>query len=68
MSIFVFKTKLEGEEVTAHLQYESDQTGVYNSEIVKVIYENHDVVKILAEETLYELDGIGLYHLDKQDD
>ena len=54
---FNFTTKLEDGEVTVFWEFEQDEYGVYNSEVVKVVFNNVDVLPILSEETLYDLDA-----------
>jgi len=54
---FNFTTKLEDADVIVFWQFEEDEEGVYNSEVVKVVFNNMDVVSLLSEETMYELDA-----------
>ena len=54
---FNFTTRLEDGDVIVFWQYEQDDEGVYNSEVVKVVFNGIDVLPILSEETLYELDS-----------
>ena len=54
---FNFTTRLEDGDVIVFWQYEQDEEGVYNSEVVKVVFNGIDVLPILSEETLYELDS-----------
>ena len=54
---FNFTTKLEDGDVIVFWQYEQDEEGVYNSEVVKVMFNGIDVLAILSEETLCELDS-----------
>ena len=68
MARFSFRTKLEDDDVVVYLDYEHDEEGVYNSEVVKVMYMGIDVLPILSEETLYELDSIGNHKMDAKDD
>jgi hypothetical protein len=54
---FNFTTKLEDGDVIVFWEFEQDDISVYNSEVVKVVFNNIDILPILSEETLYELDG-----------
>ena len=54
---FNFTTKLEDADVIVFWQFEEDEEGVYNSEVVKVVFNNMDVISLLSEETMYELDA-----------
>jgi len=54
---FNFTTKLEDGDVIVFWQYEQDDHGIYNSEVVKVVFNDMDVTSILSEETLNELDS-----------
>ena len=54
---FNFTTKLEDGDVIVFRQYEQDDHGIYNSEVVKVVFNDMDVTSILSEETLNELDS-----------
>jgi hypothetical protein len=54
---FVFTTKLEDGDVIVFWQYEQDDISVYNSEVIKVVFKNVDILPILSEETLYDLDA-----------
>ncbi len=54
---FNFTTKLEDADVIVFWQFEEDEEGVYNSEVVKVVFNNMDVILLLSEETMYELDA-----------
>lgn len=54
---FNFTTKLEDGDVIVFWQYEQDDHGIYNSEVVKVVFNDMDVISILSEETLNELDS-----------
>ena len=54
---FNFTTRLEDGDVIVFWQYEQDEEGVYNSEVVKVVFNGIDVLPILSEETLYEMDS-----------
>ena len=54
---FNFTTKLEDADVIVFWEYEEDNEGVYNSLVVKVVFNNVDVLPLLSEETMYELDA-----------
>ena len=54
---FNFTTKLEDADVIVFWEYEEDEDGVYNSSVVKVVFNNVDVLSLLSEETMYELDA-----------
>ena len=54
---FDFTTKLEDADVIVFWEYEEDEDGVYNSAVVKVVFNNIDVLSLLSEETMYELDA-----------
>ena len=54
---FNFATKLEEADVIVFWEYEEDEDGVYNSAVVKVVFNNVDVLSLLSEETMYELDA-----------
>ena len=54
---FNFTTKLEYGDIIVFWEFEQDEHGVYNSEVVKVVYNNVDVLPILSEATLYDLDA-----------
>ena len=54
---FNFTTKIEDGDVIVFWQYEQDDHGIYNSEVVKVVFNDMDVISILSEETLNELDS-----------
>ena len=54
---FNFTTKLEDADVIVFWEYEEDEDGVYNSAVVKVVFNNVDVLPLLSEETMYELDA-----------
>jgi len=54
---FNFTNKLEDADVIVFWQFEEDEEGVYNSEVVKVVFNNMDVISLLSEETMYELDA-----------
>ena len=54
---FNFTTKLEDADVVVFWEYEEDEDGVYNSAVVKVVFNNVDVLPLLSEETMYELDA-----------
>jgi hypothetical protein len=54
---FNFTTKLEDGDVIVFWEYEQDEEGIYNSEVVKVVFNDMDVTSILSEETLYDLDA-----------
>lgn len=54
---FNFTTKLEDANVIVFWEYEHDKYGIYNSSVVKVVFNDIDVLPILSEETLYELDS-----------
>ena len=54
---FNFTTKLEDGDVIVFWEFEQDECGIYNSEVVKVVFNNMDVTSILSEETLNDLDS-----------
>jgi len=54
---FNFSTKLEDADVIVFWQFEQDDISVYNSEVVKVMFNGIDVLAILSQETMYELDA-----------
>jgi len=54
---FNFTTKLEDGDVIVFWEYEEDEDGIYNSEVVKVVFCNIDITPVLSEETLYDLDA-----------
>ena len=54
---FNFATKLEDADVIVFWEYEEDEDGVYNSAVVKVVFNNVDVLPLLSEEVMYELDA-----------
>ena len=54
---FNFTTKLEDGDVIVFWEFEQDECGVYNSEVVKVYFNGIDVLPILSEETLSALDS-----------
>ena len=54
---FNFTTKLEDADVIVFWEYEEDEDGVYNSAVVKVVFNNVDVLPLLSEEVMYELDA-----------
>ena len=63
---FNFTTRLEDGDVIVFWQYEQDDISVYNSEVVKVVFNNVDVLPILSEETLYELDARAIVIYEEQ--
>jgi hypothetical protein len=63
---FVFTTKLEDADVIVFWQYEQDDISVYNSEVVKVVFNNVDILPILSEETLYDLDAKAIVTYEEQ--
>ena len=63
---FVFTTKLENADVIVFWQYEQDDISVYNSEVVKVVFNNVDILPILSEETLYDLDAKAIVTYEEQ--
>jgi hypothetical protein len=63
---FVFTTKLEDGDVIVFWQYEQDDISVYNSEVVKVVFNNVDILPILSEETLYDLDAKAIVTYEEQ--
>ena len=63
---FNFTTRLEDGDVIVFWQYEQDEISVYNSEVVKVVFNNVDVLPILSEETLYELDARAIVIYEEQ--
>ena len=54
---FNFTTKLEDADIIVFWEYEEDEEGVYNSAVVKVVFNNVDVLPLLSEEAMYELDA-----------
>ena len=54
---FNFTTKLEDGDVIVFWEFEQDECGIYNSEVVKVYFNEIDVLPILSEETLSALDS-----------
>lgn len=54
---FNFTTKLEDGDVIVFWEFEQDECGIYNSEVVKVVFNGIDVLSILSEETLNDLDS-----------
>ena len=54
---FNFTTKLEDADVIVFWEFEQDDISVYNSAVVKVVFNNVDVLPLLSEETMYELDA-----------
>jgi hypothetical protein len=54
---FNFTSKLNDGDIIVFWEFEQDEHGVYNSEVVKVVFNNVDVLPILSEETLYDLDA-----------
>jgi hypothetical protein len=54
---FNFTTKLEDGDVIVFWEYEEDEDGIYNSEVVKVVFCNIDITPVLSEEILYDLDA-----------
>lgn len=63
---FVFTTKLEDGDVIVFWQYEQDDISVYNSEVVKVVFNNVDILPVLSEETLYDLDAKAIVAYEEQ--
>ena len=53
---FNFTTKLEDGDVIVFWQFEHDEDGIYNSEVVKVVFNDVDIIPILSAEALCELD------------
>jgi len=54
---YYFDTLLEGTVISVRWEYETDEDGIYNSEVTQVMYQGIDVLPILSEKTLYELDA-----------
>ena len=54
---FNFTTKLEDADVIVFWEFEEDNEGVYNSAVVKVVFNNINVVSLLSDEVMYELDA-----------
>ena len=54
---FNFTTKIEDGDVIVFWEYEQDESGIYNSAVVKVVFNNMDVIALLSEETLNDLDS-----------
>ena len=63
---FVFTTKLEDGDVIVFWQFEQDDISLYNSEVVKVVFNNVDILPILSEEILYELDAKAIVIYEEQ--
>ena len=54
---FNFTTKLENADVIVFWQFEQDECGIYDSEVVMVYFNGIDVLPVLSEETLSALDS-----------
>ena len=54
---FNFTTKIEDGNVIVFWDYELDDHGIYNSEVVSVLFNMVDIMPILSAETLCELDS-----------
>jgi len=54
---FNFTTKIEDGDVMVFWQYEQDDHGIYNSEVVSVLFNMVNILPILSSEVLNELDG-----------
>ena len=54
---FNFTTKLEDGDVIVFWQFEHAEDGIYNSEVVKVVFNDVDIIPILSAEALCELDS-----------
>lgn len=63
---FNFTTKLEDGNVIVFWQFEQDDISVYNSAVVKVVFNNVDVLPLLSEEVMYELDARAIVIYEEQ--
>lgn len=63
---FNFTTKLEDADVIVFWEFEQDDISVYNSAVVKVVFNNVDVLPLLSEEVMYELDARAIVIYEEQ--
>lgn len=63
---FNFTTKLEDADVIIFWEFEQDDISVYNSAVVKVVFNNVDVLPLLSEEVMYELDARAIVIYEEQ--
>jgi hypothetical protein len=56
---YYFDTLLEGTLVSVRWEFESDNEGIYNTEVTQVMYQGIDVLPVLSEVAVYELDEAG---------
>jgi hypothetical protein len=63
---FNFTTKLEDADVIVFWEYESDENGVYNSEVVQVVFNGISIMPILSSATLCELDSKAMSVYEEQ--
>ena len=63
---FNFTTKLEDAEVIVFWEFEQDDISIYNSEVVKVMFNGIDVVPVLSEETIFDLDARAIVVYEEQ--
>ena len=63
---FNFTTKLEDGDVIVFWEFEQDDISVYNSQVIKVVFNNIDILPILTEVTLYELDARAIVAFEGQ--
>ncbi|CAB4133037.1 hypothetical protein UFOVP252_40 [uncultured Caudovirales phage] len=70
MSKFFFRTTIgSGDEpVICTLEYEYDESGVYNTELTQVEFMGVDVVGCLTEEVQSELEMEGIKQLEEPED
>ena len=54
---FNFTTKIEDGDVIVFWEFEHDEHGIYSSDVVKVLFNNVDIIPILSAEALCELDS-----------
>jgi hypothetical protein len=54
---YYFDTLLEETVVSVTWEYETDEDGIYNSEVTQVMYQGIDVLPVLSEAAVYELDA-----------
>ena len=63
---YYFDTLLEGTVVSVTWEYECDAEGIYNSEVVQVMYQKIDVLPVLSEAAVYELDEAGYRAIEEE--
>jgi flagellar basal body-associated protein FliL len=68
--LYEFRTTVgSGSEVVyCTLDYESDEDGVYNTELTKVMFENKNILWCLTETTQSELEMEGIKALEEPKD